>query len=104
MSSSAADRGDDLLYQADLAVGGGPERAQVTRFDAVCRQGAGGPCPCQRPAPPRPPALTFPPPRRHDGPGCDPGGSLNAVSAFYNAQKLKDVPDGGDDPQAATRH
>ena len=42
--------------------------------------------------------------RLHDVLEGDPAELLNEVSAFYNAQKLKDITDGGDDPHATTKH
>ena len=42
--------------------------------------------------------------RLHDVLEGDPAELLNEVSAFYNAQKLKDVTDGGDEPHATTKH
>ena len=42
--------------------------------------------------------------RLHDVLEGDPVELLNEVSAFYNAQKLKDVTDGGDDAPATTKH
>ncbi len=40
--AAATQRGDDLLDQADLAVGGGFEGAQVARLEAEVGQLAGG--------------------------------------------------------------